>query len=367
MLITTIEELRLALPTHAMDDVSQLSGFIENSEVDFLKEKLGDALYIELLDFYKKLDVQDYLYRLANNEPLNTWERILMLCQRVVSFDAMGRAVSVQAVSLNNAGVNVSVSDDYKEADKATVDAYKAQCQKEAHAGVNYLLQVLEGMACEVEKIKNTPAEIDAESGDGTDDDSTSSEEEKSDAEKELEAKKKIVELWSMSRYFFLVSILLIPTASILQDFVNIYDNREKFVQLLPDLHYVQEEQICPAIGEELVEYFVHLSVVGTDDKLLARLVYKLRRALASGLEARTTILNIKKERQMQAHDEFVGYMLSIKEYIQNHQAEFPKEAEYALKLSPCYKASEPVNMPPQPKAYENKPGNAIFAMPIMH
>lgn len=364
MLITSIEELRLALPTHALDDITQLTGFIENSEVDFLKEKLGDALYQRLLDEYKKIDVQDYLNRLANNDTLGTWERLLMLCQRVVSFDAMGRAVSVQAVSLNNAGINVSVSDDYEKVDKATVDAYKAQCQKEAHAGVNYLLQVLESMAREIETLKNTPAEIDASAAgtDGIDGDAIDDEKQKT-----IEAKKEIVELWQKSRYFFLVTSLLIPTASILQDFVNIYDNREKFIQLLPDLHYVQEEQICPAIGEELVEYIVHLSICGTEDKMLSRLVYKLRRALASGLEARTTILSIKKDRQMQAHDEFVGYMMSIGEYISNHQNEFPEEAEDALKLSPCYHEPESANLPPKPKAYENKPGNAMFAMPIMH
>lgn len=362
MLITTIEELRLALPTHAMDDISQLIGFIENSEVDFLKEKLGDALYQKLVEKYKEIDVNDYLSRLSNNEPITTWERILMLCQRVVSFDAMGRAVSVQAVSLNNAGINVSVSDDYEKVDKATVDAYKAQCQKEAHAGVNYLLQVLESMACEVETIKNTPAEIDEEvDGDGA------AEGDDSEEQQTIEEKKEIVELWQQSRYFFLVTSLLIPTAAILQDFVNIYDNREKFIQLLPDLHYVQEEQICPAIGEELVEYFVHLAINGTEDKMLSRLVYKLRRALASGLEARTTVLSIKKERQQQAHDEFVGYMKTISEYISDHQSSFPSEAEEALKLSPCYHDPEPVNAGVRPKVYENNAGNAIFAMPIMH
>lgn len=366
MLITTIEELRLALPTHAMDEISQLTGFIENSEVDFLKEKLGDALYQKLVEKYKEIDVNDYLTRLSNNEPLSTWERILMLCQRVVSFDAMGRAVSVQAVSLNNAGINVSVSDDYEKADKATVDAYKTQCQKEAHAGVNYLLQVLESMACEVESIKNTPAEIYTEvDGDhGADGSVTDGDNEKQQA---ISEKKEIVELWQQSRYYFLVSSLLIPTAAILQDFVNIYDNREKFIQLLPDLHYVQEEQICPAIGEEMVEYFVHLAINGTQDKMLARLVYKLRRALASGLEARTTILSIKKERQQQAHDEFVGYMMSIGEYISNHQNEFPDEAQEALKLSPRYHEPEPVNKELKPKVYENKPGNAIFVTPLMH
>lgn len=363
MLITTIEELRLALPTHAMDDISQLTGFIENSEVDFLKEKLGDALYQKLVEKYKEIDVQDYLFRLANNGSISSWERILMLCQRVVSFDAMGRAVSVQAVSLNNAGINVSVSDDYEKVDKATVDAYKAQCQKEAHAGVNYLLQVLEGMACKVETLKNTPAEIDAEENGGF----GATEDADNEEQQIISEKKEIVELWQQSRYFFLVSSLLIPTAAILQDFVNIFDNREKFIQLLPDLHYVQEEQICPAIGEELVEYFVHLAILGTQDKMLARLVYKLRRALASGLEARTTILNVSKARQAQAHDEFVGYMKSIGEYITAHQKEFPEEATEVLHLSPCYKEPEPVNAAPKPKVFENKSGNAIFATPIMH
>ena len=48
MIITTIQELRLASPAHALDSIDGLVGFIDNSEHDFLEEKLGTPLYDSL-------------------------------------------------------------------------------------------------------------------------------------------------------------------------------------------------------------------------------------------------------------------------------------------------------------------------------
>ena len=44
MIITTIQELRLASPAHALDSIDGLVGFIDNSEHDFLEDKLGTHL-----------------------------------------------------------------------------------------------------------------------------------------------------------------------------------------------------------------------------------------------------------------------------------------------------------------------------------
>ena len=41
MIITTIEELRLASPAHAIDSIDGLVGFIDNSEHDFLEDIVG--------------------------------------------------------------------------------------------------------------------------------------------------------------------------------------------------------------------------------------------------------------------------------------------------------------------------------------
>lgn len=364
MLISTIEELRLSIPAHAIDDIAAMKGFIENSESDFLKEKLGDALYQQVIEKYKELDIESYLGKIENNDGLQPWERLIMMCQRCVSFDAMGRAISVQAISVNNSGINVSTSDDYEKVDNKTVADFKAQCSKEAHASVNHLLQSLEAMDCEVKAVESASKE--------PSDDAEKQENEADNNEDnltDLAEKKEIVDLWSKSRYYFLVASLLIPSAAILQDFVNIYDNREKFIQLLPDLHYVQEEQLAPTIGEELMEALVTISIRGTEDKVLARIIYRLRKALASGLEARTTLLNIKQARQQQAHDELLGYLKSISAYIGDHQEELMEDETLvdAVKTSPCYRPSVGITAPPKPKEYENKPGNAMFVTPMMH
>lgn len=339
MILTRIEELRMAIPAHAIDNIEQLTGFFENSEQDFLKEKLGDSLYARLVQEYRNLDIDEWLSKLVNSEQLSPWEQLLFLAQRCIAFDAMGRAVSVQAISVNNAGINISTSDDYQKVDKETITAYKLQCSKEAHTAMNTLLQYLEGLVSLVKQ--------------------QSSEETLLTADQKL-----ITELWKSSRYYFLVASLLIPTASIMQEFVNIYENREKFIQLLPDLHYVQEEQIAPSIGEKFLDYLVDKSIQGTEIKLLSKLIYKLRKALASGVVARSVVLAAKKERQQQAHDELIGYLKSICEYIKVNQEKFPEDAIDALKLSPCYVEQD---KKPRKPLFENKASNSLFVTPFMH
>lgn len=45
MLIKTIEEVRLYIPNHRLDDIQGLKGYIDSSERDFLADKLGMELY----------------------------------------------------------------------------------------------------------------------------------------------------------------------------------------------------------------------------------------------------------------------------------------------------------------------------------
>ncbi len=352
MILTRIEELRMAIPAHAIDNIEQLTGFFENSEQDFLKEKLGDSLYARLVQEYRNLDIDEWLSKLVNSEQLSPWEQLLFLAQRCIAFDAMGRAVSVQAISVNNAGINISTSDDYQKVDKETITAYKLQCSKEAHTAMNTLLQYLEGLVSLVKQRSSEETLLTAETT------------ESGEIDNLLADQKLITELWQSSRYYFLVASLLIPTASIMQEFVNIYENREKYIQLLPDLHYVQEEQIAPSIGEEFLDYLVDKSIQGTEIKLLSKLIYKLRKALASGVVARSVVLAAKKERQQQAHDELIGYLKSICEYIKVNQDKFPEDAIDALKLSPCYVEQD---KKPRKPLFENKTSNSLFVTPFMH
>ena len=54
MIITTIEELRLCFPSHAIDNIDGFVGYIDNSEHDFLLQPLGQPLYDKLCDWYDR-------------------------------------------------------------------------------------------------------------------------------------------------------------------------------------------------------------------------------------------------------------------------------------------------------------------------
>lgn len=348
MLISTIEEMQLAFPAHALDGIEALTGFIDNSENDFLKEKLGSALYEALLIHYRDIDVSELIIKIRNGEKLLPWEELLKVCQRCVAFDAMGRAASVQAISINNAGLNVSVSNDYSRANQDDITAFKKQCNQEAHSAINQLLQLLEDWYSDIQVVS-----------DETEDDAALS------AEKEQ--KNVIVNMWAKSRYYFLVTSLLIPSARVLQQFFNIYDNREKFIQMLPDLHYIQDELIAATIGEDLCEELVKIAVKGTDDKVIKHIIDKLQRALAAELESYTTVVSVSKVRQSQAHDKYVGYMRGIAQYITIHQKDIEQASEdlaEAIKTSPLYTPDTSDEDAVQEPVYKNEDGKALFVLP---
>lgn len=325
MLITTEEELRLAIPSHAIDHVEALAGFITNSEHDFLRQPLGQPLYDKLCEHYRQITkgdaVKDYVERIRSGQTDGQYYlQLLYLAQRCVAFDALASAIDVQAVSLNNAGVNFSTADDYQQAsDKAIVNA-KTAYQREARKALNILLEQLEQWT------QDCPASEDA-----------------TEADAELV---EIVKTWRSSRYFYLVAQLLIPSARVLQEYLNIYENRERFIQMLPDLHFIQEEQVAPVIGEDMTELLVSLQIAsGTkrdataattaapvtlaDDAdippILRRLLHKLRKVVATMLEARTVVMKIDKERRIAARDETVRLLSSLREYSQQHQEEILK------------------------------------------
>lgn len=148
MIITTIEELRLHSPAHALDSIDSLVGFIDNSEHDFLEEKLGTPLYQKLQEWYDQNQslMSQVSAPMIGDTTLPPYNRLCLLAQRCVAFDALGRAIGMQVVSVNNSGVNQMVAEDYIAPDKngKTIEMYRDTCNREAHAAVNQLLRQLE-------------------------------------------------------------------------------------------------------------------------------------------------------------------------------------------------------------------------------
>ena len=333
MILTTIEELRFHSPAHAYDSIDGLVGFIDNSEHDFLEDKLGTPLYVRLQQWYDANQHQMSLVSApaVGDSQLSPFNRLCLLAQRCVAFDALGRSIGMQVVSVNNSGVNQMVADDYEKPSEKNIETYRNTCTTEAHAALNQLLRQLE-LWC-----KDVKAAADAAASDASDvsdvrgqdpgreqtrgnaparDLSPDIERPTSNdaADSEL---REIVELWRQSRYYYTAAQLLLPSCVVLQQYLNIYDSREKFIQLLPDLDFIQEEILAPAVGEDFMDYLVNYT---GDSKLLHRIVHKLRKTMACMLEGRTSVLRVTKERKVVAHDEGVRLLGQLREYCQQHQ-----------------------------------------------
>ena len=331
MIITSIEELRLSSPAHALDSIDGLVGFIDNSEHDFLEDKLGTPLYEALCKWY---DQNNTVRSNVSDYQTGYWNRLLLLAQRCVAFDALGRAIGMQAISVNNAGINVSVADDYPAPDKngKTIDLYRDTCTKEAHAALNQLLRQLEQW-CK----KTAPDDTDAEANSQLSNNSPVTLQ-LLDSER-----REIVTLWKESRYYYLAAALLIPSCEVLQSYLNIYDSREKFIQLLPDLRFIQEEIIANSIGEDLLKVVIDFARDGkvpTDntesegtavatsqfsipnsqltEPTLIRLVLRLRKVMVALLISRTSVLRYDKEKKIQAHDDGVRMLANVTEYLKS-------------------------------------------------
>lgn len=318
MLITSIQELRLASPAHALDSIDSLVGFIDNSEHDFLEDKLGTPLYNALQKWY---DSNDIIRSSVTDYKTGYYNRLLLMAQRVVAFDALGRAIGMQAISVNNAGINQMIAEDYPAPDKngKTIDLYRETCNKEAHAALNQLLRQLEQWCKE-----------DNEEGE----------------------RQAIVTDWKKSRYYYLAAELLIPSCEALQSYLNIYDSREKFIQLLPDLQFIQEEQIATSVGDDLMKALVDFSTNGTkpdgaEEALLQTVLHRLRKVMAALLAGRTSVLKYTKEQKVQFHDDGVRMFETAINYLRAHQQDFPEDL---VKNAPWYVA------PPEPPASKPSP-----------
>lgn len=321
MIITSIEELRLASPAHALDSIDGMLGFIDNSEHDFLEDKLGTPLYEALCKWY---DANPVTRSNVSDYQTGYWNRLLLMAQRVVAFDALGRAIGMQAISVNNAGINQMIADDYPAPDKngKTIDLYRETCNKEAHAALNQLLRQLEQWCKE---------------------------------DNEEEERQAIVTDWKKSRYYYLAAELLIPSCETLQAYLNIYDSREKFIQLLPDLQFIQEEQIATSVGEDLMKAIVDYQTDGElpEDApaglaaLFSTVLHRLRKVMAALLAGRTAVLKYTKEQKVQFHDDGVRMFETAINYLRAHQQDFPEDL---VKNAPWYVA------PPEPPASKPSP-----------
>lgn len=344
MIISTIKELRLHIPSNAIDEISSLQGILDNSEKDFLRDKLGDSLYHRLCEYYQTVSPDDFYMAVSNGEHTQQpWMQLLLMAQRMVTYDAMSRFAYTQALSINGTGINVASSDDYGTASKDLLDKGVQGYKREAMVSLNQMLVMLEGWARKMA----TPAAI-AEA-DSTDQPTTEPKDEQHKAIEEISL------LWQESQYYYAHHDLLIATCADLQQYLDIYESREKFIRLLPDLHFIQDEYISEAIGEDTVQRLLH--TYNPNDKPLLR---KVRRLMVAHLEERTTILTIDKARRAAAHNEAIALRSSVLRLMEMRKA---ADAANTTPDNPSTNTTDSTS-----KGYENnQPDSKIFVSPLLY
>lgn len=344
MILSTTKELRLHIPSNAIDEISSLQGILDNSEKDFLRDKLGDSLYNRLCEYYQTVSPDDFYIAVCNGENTqHPWMQLLLMAQRMVTYDAMSRFAYTQALSINGTGINVASSDDYGTASKDLLDKGVQGYKREAMVSLNQMLVMLEGWA----KKMATPAPI--ANADSTEPPTTEPKDEQRKAIEEISL------LWQESQYYYAHHDLLIATCADLQQYLDIYESREKFIRLLPDLHFIQDEYISEAIGEDTVQRLLH-----TDDPNDKPLLRKVRRLMVAHLEERTTILTIDKARRAAAHNEAIALRTSVLRLMEMRKA---VDAANNTPDKPSTNTTDSTS-----KGYENnQPDSKIFVSPLLY
>ena len=373
MILSTNQELRLILPSNAVDDIANLQGVLDNSEKDFLQDKLGKPLYTRLCEYYTTLGGDGFYQQKADGTyAKKPWSVLLNLAQRMVVNDAMARYAYQQILSVNGAGVNIASSTDYDPATEKLLDKGVAGYKMEAMVSLNNLLKLLENWAVSI----NTPAEAaDKEDGSASTEvpngESTevpkgeSTEVPKDENTEAHTAIQEIVLLWQESKYYYLHHDLLFPTCSVLEQYLSVHDNRDKFIRLLPDLRYVQDEYIADVFGDELIDRLQH-----ADDR--DKLLRKVRRLMTAYLVERTTVIAFDKATRLLAHNESISLRDSVYRILnaeKQAQESADSNASSSTSTASAASSSSAADQSGADKSggYENnQEGGKIFVTPLM-
>ena len=386
MILSSNQELRLHLPSNAVDDVANLQGMLDNSEKDFLKPRLGASLYDRICKQYASIDPSVFCDAVTDGTYINDpWNELLLYAQRMIVNDAMAQNIEKQALSVNGSGINVASSNDYAVATDKQIAQGKESYRQSAMTSLNNLLSLLEGWAKEV----NTPMPIDAEgdvaegsthsdgsnqgsSSEGTDGGTDSGTDDAAETEaKQHTAIEEIVALWQESKYYYYHRDLLFPTCESLQPYLDIYGNRDKFVRLIPDMLFIQSEYLEEAFGEDFIP---RLLQADENDKMLK----KARQLVAAYLKERTSVINFDKLTRSTAHNDAITVRESIHRLLKKEEAEAQEKLDAAKaenssdgstpssSTSNASSASSSDNKSGSEGYDNNQKGSRIFVTPIL-
>lgn len=386
MILFTNQELRLHLPSNAVDEVANLQGMLDNSEKDFLKPRLGASLYDRLCKQYASIDPSVFCDAVTDGTYTNDpWSELLIYAQRMIVNDAMAQNIEKQALSVNGSGINVASSNDYAVATDKQIAQGKESYRQSAMTSLNNLLSLLEGWAKKV----NTPMPIEAEgdgsegstpsdgsnqgsSSEGTNEGTDSGKDDAAETEaKQHKAIEEIVTLWQESKYYYYHRDLLFPTCESLQPYLDIYGNRDKFVRLIPDMLFIQSEYLEEAFGEDFIP---RLLQADENDKMLK----KARQLVAAYLKERTSVINFDKLTRSTAHNDAITVRESIHRLLKKEEAEAQAKLDaakaenssdgstHSSSTSNASSASSSDNKDGSEGYQNNQKGSRIFVTPIL-
>lgn len=382
MILFTNQELRLHLPSNAVDEVANLQGMLDNSEKDFLKPRLGASLYDRLCKQYASIDPSVFCDAVTDGTYTNDpWSELLIYAQRMIVNDAMAQNIEKQALSVNGSGINVASSSDFSVATKDQIAQGKGSFRETAMTSLNNMLSLLEGWAKELD----TPMPIET-AGDGTESSTPSdgsnqgSSSEGTDSgndtateaeTKRHEAIEEIVTLWQESKYYYYHRDLLFPTCESLYPYLDIRDNRDKFIRLIPDMRFIQSEYLEEAFGEDFIPRLLQAS---EDDKMLE----KARQLVAAYIKERTSVINFDKLTRSTAHNDAITVRESIHRLLKKEEAEAQAKLDAAKaenssggsssssSTSNASSASSSDNKGVSEGYDNNQKGSRIFVTPIL-
>lgn len=355
MILFTNQELRLQIPSNAVDEVANLQGMLDNSEKDFLKPRLGASLYDRLCKYYASIEPNDFCDTIINGTYTdNPWSELLVYAQRMVANDAMAQNVEKQILSVNGSGINVASSSDFAAATKDQIAQGKESYRQSAMTSLNNMLSLLEGWAKEI----NTPMPIEA-SGEHTDSGNDATTEAETKRHESIE---EIVTLWQESDYYYYHKDLLFPTCESLRPYLDIYGNRDKFVRLIPDMLFIQSEYLEEAFGEDFIP---RLLQADENDKMLK----KARQLVAAYLKQRTSVINFDKLTRSLAHDDAIAVRESIHRLLKKEKAEEQAKLDAAKEEADLTKSdtsNESASDDSSEGYKNNQAGSRIFVTPLL-
>ena len=164
---------------------------------------------------------------------------------------------------------------------------------------------------------------------------------------------------------------MLIPSAVVLQQYLDFDESREKFIRMLPDLRYIQEEIIANAIGEEYLDHLINVSLrtagdaqpITTKSPVELRIIHQLRRVIVAWLISRTKVIKYDKEQKIQAHDDGVRKMQDACDFIRSHQPDILEalgDDTSAFTASPLYVEPQPAADDADNAAAGTVPGDSV-------